>query len=160
MKQVLREKTARISDGDVKEMCEIKVGGWGRVLSGWEGKHTSKLPGFTHRKGVDPQDSARGVVSPIYRPRIYLPIGAKTCTQRGDDYVVRWFRVNSVFEPANGSGKTDSSVERLWIGDVPEDPRDTSNVIIVRIMTDSFGGNQGWAPGMDGGSAWAVGKGV
>ena len=42
--------------------------------------------------------------------------------------------INSVIEPSNRTSKSDSGVECLWVGNVPEDPRHTPNVSGVGSM--------------------------
>ena len=62
------------------------------------------------------------------------------------------FYVDSVFEPPNVSSKWDGGIERLWIGDVLEDPRDTPGV--VHVFPLNHGQLVRCGPGGKGGVVW------
>ena len=54
----------------------------------------------------------------------------------GDDYIKAGVSRRFRLQPPNDSGKSDGSIERLWIGDVPEDPSYTSDIVGVSHLND------------------------
>ena len=103
---------------------------------GWEREYPCKLLGFTHRKSVNPHHCPSRVVHSVLQPRVQPPSGIKTRLERGDNRVIRGVDVDSVVEPSNLAGESDSGVECLWVCDVSEDPRHTPCVIGV-CLTDN-----------------------
>ena len=111
---------------DSEEVCEVAVRGWGCVAGHQEREPTRKLFRFSHRESADPQDCSSRVIYPVPLSQIHLPIEIKTCMKGGDDRIIGGFSIGSILEPANRSSESDS--ERLWIGNISENPGNIVNL--------------------------------
>jgi len=120
IKQGCEAGTGRPKTRDLEEMREIAVRGFGHVVGDHGREPTSKLFGFARCESVDPQYCPSGVIRPVPRSWIYLPVDIETRVKGGGDQIIG--RFNAALKPPDHSSKSDSGIKRLWVGNVSENP--------------------------------------